>query len=45
MADSFDLFYVIYKYNTKSFDAIQKMKIAIDGVIEHLKEMNRVTSE
>ena len=41
MADSFDVFYGIYKYNTNYVDTIQKMKIDIDGVIENLKEMER----
>ena len=41
MADSFDLFYGLYKYNTNSVDTIHKMKIALDGVIENLKEMEQ----
>ena len=39
MADYFDLFYGIYRYNTNSVDTIQKMKISLDGVIENLKEI------
>ena len=41
MTDSFDLFYGIYKYNTNYVDTIQKMKIALDCVIENLKEMKQ----
>ena len=39
MDGSFDLFYGIYKYNTKSIDTIQKMKIALDVVTKKLKQM------
>ena len=39
MGNSFYLFYGIYKYNINSVDTIQKMKIALDGVLENLKEM------
>ena len=39
MANSFDLFHGIYKYNKNSVNTIQKMNIALDGVIENLKEM------
>ena len=39
MADSFDLFYGIYKYNTNYVDTIQKTKIAPDGVIGNMKEI------
>ena len=41
MADSFDLFYGIYKYNTNYVDTIHKIKIDLDGAIENSKDMER----
>ena len=39
MADSLDLFFGIYKYNTNYVDTIQKIKVCLDGVIENSKEI------
>mmetsp|Transcript_10306 Transcript_10306/g.13633 ORF Transcript_10306/g.13633 Transcript_10306/m.13633 type:complete len:437 (+) Transcript_10306:243-1553(+) len=38
-ADSFDLFYGLYKFNNNSFDTIQNLKGAMDDVVTRLKEM------
>mmetsp|Transcript_4461 Transcript_4461/g.5160 ORF Transcript_4461/g.5160 Transcript_4461/m.5160 type:complete len:433 (-) Transcript_4461:422-1720(-) len=38
-ADSFDLFYGLYKYNQNSVDTIVKLKASMDGVVTMLKEM------
>lgn len=38
-ADSFDLFYGLYKYNQNSADTIIKLKASMDGVVTMLKEM------
>lgn len=38
-ADSFDLFYGLYKYNQNSVDTIVKLKASMDGVVTMLREM------
>lgn len=38
-ADSFDLFYGLYKYNKNSVFTIMKLKSAMDGVVQTLKLM------
>mmetsp|Transcript_29915 Transcript_29915/g.30244 ORF Transcript_29915/g.30244 Transcript_29915/m.30244 type:complete len:99 (+) Transcript_29915:1-297(+) len=37
-ADSFDLFYGLYKYNQNSMDTILKLRGALDNVVDHLKQ-------
>jgi prephenate dehydrogenase len=43
-ADSFDLFYGLYKYNQNSLDTIIKLKSSMDDVVRKLKEMENVDS-
>jgi hypothetical protein len=38
-ADSFDLFYGLYKFNTNSMDTISKLRIAMDDVVGRLQAM------
>jgi len=38
-ADSFDLFYGLYKYNKNSLDTILKLRNSMDDVVTRLKEM------
>ena len=38
-ADSFDLFYGLYKYNKNSMDTILKLRDSMDDVVKQLKEM------
>lgn len=38
-ADSFDLFYGLYKYNQNSMDTIVKLRDSMDDVVEQLKKM------
>lgn len=38
-ADSFDLFYGLYKYNQNSLDTILKLRNSMDDVVKRLKEM------
>lgn len=38
-ADSFDLFYGLYKYNQNSMDTILKLRGSMDDVVERLKQM------
>jgi arogenate dehydrogenase (NADP+) len=38
-ADSFDLFYGLYKYNKNSLDIITSLQAAMDDVVKNLKEM------
>lgn len=38
-ADSFDLFYGLYKYNQNSMDTILKLRNSMDDVVKQLKEM------
>jgi arogenate dehydrogenase (NADP+), plant len=40
-ADSFDLFYGLYKYNQNSMDTIIKLRDSMDDVVKKLKEMER----
>jgi prephenate dehydrogenase len=40
-ADSFDLFYGLYKYNQNSMDTIIKLRDSMDDVVQKLKEMER----
>jgi len=40
-ADSFDLFYGLYKYNSNSRDTIFKMKKAFEEVEKELRQMER----
>jgi hypothetical protein len=40
-ADSWDLFYGLFKYNSNSIDTIWKMKAAFDDVERGLREMER----
>lgn len=38
-ADSFELFYGLYKYNTNSMATIEQLKAAMDNVVENLKKL------
>lgn len=38
-ADSFDLFYGLYKFNQNSMNTILKLRVAMDNVVEELKKM------
>jgi hypothetical protein len=38
-ADSFDLFYGLYKYNQNSMDTIMKLRDSMDDVVEQLSMM------
>lgn len=40
-ADSFDLFYGLYKYNQNSMNIIVKLRDSMDGVVSKLKEMEQ----
>jgi len=40
-ADSFDLFYGLYKYNQNSMNIILKLRDSMDGVVSKLKEMEQ----
>ena len=44
-ADSFDLFYGLYKFNQNSMDTILKLRSAMDNVVEHLQEMDQRRQE
>eukprot|EP00978_Attheya_sp_CCMP212_P025180 scaffold80535_cov48-Attheya_sp.AAC.1 len=39
--DSFDLFYGLYKYNQNSLDTINKLRDAMEGVVENLRKMEK----
>jgi prephenate dehydrogenase len=39
-ADSFDLFYGLYKFNQNAMDTIVKLRSAMDNVVGHLQEMD-----
>ena len=39
-ADSFDLFYGLYKFNQNSMNTILKLKAAMDNVVDDLKKMD-----
>jgi len=43
-ADSFDLFYGLYKYNQNSMDTIIKLQSSMEDVVRKLKEMENVDS-
>ncbi len=40
-ADSFDLFYGLYKYNQNSMDTILKLRNSMDDVVQKLEEMDK----
>lgn len=40
-ADSFELFYGLYKYNTNSMATIEQLRLAMDNVVDNLKELER----
>lgn len=40
MADSFDLFYGLYKYNSNSLDIINKLKLSMDDLVNHLTQID-----
>jgi arogenate dehydrogenase (NADP+), plant len=40
-ADSFDLFYGLYKYNQNSLDTIRQLQSAMDDVVDRLQERER----
>ncbi len=44
-ADSFELFYGLYKYNTNSMATIKQLKSAMDNVVENLKTLEREDQE
>jgi prephenate dehydrogenase len=44
-ADSFDLFYGLYKFNQNAMDTIVKLRSAMDNVVEHLEEMDNQRQE
>jgi arogenate dehydrogenase (NADP+) len=39
--DSFDLFYGLYKYNQNSLDTINKLRDAMEGVVQNLRKMEK----
>jgi arogenate dehydrogenase (NADP+), plant len=41
-ADSFDLFYGLYKYNQNSMDTIVNLRSAMDEVVEKLRGMDKI---
>ena len=41
-ADSFDLFYGLYKYNQNSMDTILKLRNSMDDVVQKLRELEEV---
>lgn len=43
-ADSFDLFYGLYKYNPNSMDTVNNLKIAMDDVVLNLKKVEEAES-
>jgi len=43
-ADSFDLFFGLYKYNQNSMDTIIKLRSSMEDVVRKLKEMENVDS-
>mmetsp|Transcript_24242 Transcript_24242/g.57384 ORF Transcript_24242/g.57384 Transcript_24242/m.57384 type:complete len:557 (-) Transcript_24242:2513-4183(-) len=44
-ADSFDLFYGLYKYNQNSVATIQQLKAAMDDVVDNLKVLEKEDME
>mmetsp|Transcript_30439 Transcript_30439/g.61720 ORF Transcript_30439/g.61720 Transcript_30439/m.61720 type:complete len:461 (+) Transcript_30439:75-1457(+) len=45
MADSFDLFYGLYKYNKNSVETIRQLQSALSDVVVHLEEMEKQEQE
>ncbi len=43
-ADSFDLFYGLYKFNQNSMNTILKLRVAMDNVVDELKKMENEES-
>mmetsp|Transcript_14582 Transcript_14582/g.20606 ORF Transcript_14582/g.20606 Transcript_14582/m.20606 type:complete len:396 (-) Transcript_14582:79-1266(-) len=43
-ADSFDLFYGLYKYNNNAVETIAKLQAAMDDVVSNLKQMEKQDS-
>jgi arogenate dehydrogenase (NADP+) len=44
-ADSFDLFYGLYKYNQNSAETIKKLQAAMDDVVQNLQIMEQQECE
>lgn len=44
-ADSFELFYGLYKYNTNSMATIEQLKAALDNVVDNLKKLEHEDKE
>lgn len=44
-ADSFDLFYGLYKYNQNSFETIKKLQTAMEDVVQNLQIMEQQEGE
>lgn len=44
-ADSFELFYGLYKFNTNSMATIDQLKAALDNVVENLKKLEAEDQE
>eukprot|EP00429_Kryptoperidinium_foliaceum_P004044 CAMPEP_0176006666 /NCGR_PEP_ID=MMETSP0120_2-20121206/2838_1 /TAXON_ID=160619 /ORGANISM="Kryptoperidinium foliaceum, Strain CCMP 1326" /LENGTH=370 /DNA_ID=CAMNT_0017339409 /DNA_START=156 /DNA_END=1268 /DNA_ORIENTATION=+ len=44
-ADSFELFYGLYKYNTNSMTTIEQLKAAMDNVVDNLKKLEAEDKE
>ena len=44
-ADSMDLFYGLYKYNTNSMTTIQQLQAAMDNVVDNLHELEQQDKE
>lgn len=44
-ADSFELFYGLYKYNTNSMSTIEQLKAAMENVVDNLKTLEREDQE
>jgi hypothetical protein len=43
-ADSFDLFYGLYKYNPNSMNTVNNLKAAMDDVVVNLKKVEEAES-
>jgi arogenate dehydrogenase (NADP+) len=44
-ADSFELFYGLYKYNTNSMATIKQLQAALENVVDNLKKLEREDKE
>lgn len=44
-ADSFDLFYGLYKYNQNSYETIKKLQAAMEDVVQNLQIMEQQEGE